>query len=45
MDQTGEARCMLFDSHVNDILGTTVPELLNGLFDEVYCLLKNKLFD
>ncbi|CAB77849.1 hypothetical protein [Arabidopsis thaliana] len=35
MDQTGEARCMLFDSHVNDILGTTVPELLNGLFDEI----------
>jgi len=35
MDQTGEARCMLFDSHAKEILGTTAHELLDGSFDEV----------
>jgi len=35
---------MLFDSHVKEILGTTAPELLDGAFDEVYCLFKNKFF-
>ncbi|KAL9840285.1 putative nucleic acid-binding, replication factor A [Arabidopsis thaliana] len=35
MDQTGEARCMLFDSHAKEILGTTAPELLDGSFDEI----------
>jgi len=36
MDQTGEARCMLFDSHAKEIIGTTAaPKLLDGSFDEV----------
>ncbi|KAL9293409.1 putative nucleic acid-binding, replication factor A [Arabidopsis thaliana] len=35
MDQTGEARCMLFDSHAKEILGTTAHELLDGSFDEI----------
>ncbi|KAL9812047.1 putative nucleic acid-binding, replication factor A [Arabidopsis thaliana] len=35
MDQTGEARCMLFDSHAKEILGTTAPKLLDGSFDEI----------
>jgi len=42
MDQTGEARCMLFDSHAKEILGITAHDLLAGSFDEVYCLFKNK---
>jgi len=44
MDQTGEGRCMLFDSHEKEILGTTAHELLAGSFDEVYYLFKIKLF-
>jgi len=35
MDQTGEARYMLFDSHAKELLDTTAPELLDGSFDEV----------
>ncbi|KAL9281230.1 putative nucleic acid-binding, replication factor A [Arabidopsis thaliana] len=41
MDQTGEARCMLFDSHAKEILGTTAPELLDGSFDEGSLMLTN----
>lgn len=35
MEQTREVRCMLFDSHAMDILGTTAPKLLDGSFDEI----------
>ncbi|KAL9299145.1 putative nucleic acid-binding, replication factor A [Arabidopsis thaliana] len=35
MEQTGEVRCMLFDSHAMDILGTSAPKLLDGSFDEI----------
>ncbi|CAB81115.1 AT4g07450 [Arabidopsis thaliana] len=35
MGQTGEARCMLFDSHAKEIFGTIAPELLDGSFDEI----------
>jgi len=44
MEQTGKVRCMLFDSHAMDILGTTALKLLDGSFDEVYRFFKNKLF-
>ncbi|BAB01022.1 replication protein A1-like [Arabidopsis thaliana] len=35
MDQTGEAKCMLFDSHAKEILGITAHDLLAGSFDEI----------
>ncbi|KAL9830856.1 putative nucleic acid-binding, replication factor A [Arabidopsis thaliana] len=35
MDQSGEARCMLFDSHAKEILGITAHDLLSRSFDEI----------
>lgn len=45
MDQTGESKCLLFDSFVKEMIGLTAAELLQGDFDEVIFIKSSHWFN